>query len=367
MLNRSIISTIFKATLFTFLICFSSLFAGLMTGTKIATPTEMISIENLKIGDLIYGYDAESHNFPTVIIENIKIILVQSIYLITTEHETIAASSDQLFYEVKSQKFIFAEQLKAGDLFFTKDAQIIKCTNINIKNIPSTVHSLTLTEPHLFFSSEKQILTHNAFPVLVLGIPVAAPVLKLVLSASAIATAFYAEKLVTSLPIFKNHRTKRKQKTYLEFLNRADINESKTILPSSNENTASQGGFDPDPDDPRKKNNNNSKKERIKILETKVRHIFRKEENHFELDTPQNREIIENVANDEKNYLGPNRFGNKWYGKIIKNGKQIWVEVRDNKIINAGINKTPQEYNPISGLSQQFKPVKIRKLMQCNK
>ncbi len=55
--------------------------------------------------------------------------------------------------------------------------------------------------------------------------------------------------------------------------------------------------------------------------------------------TPENEKLVYDVANDPKCYLGPDKRGHHWYRKILKNGKQVWTEVRNNKIINWGVNE----------------------------
>lgn len=66
------------------------------------------------------------------------------------------------------------------------------------------------------------------------------------------------------------------------------------------------------------------------------KHIFRNKKGHLS-DTVENRKLLENTANNNKNYLGKDRYGNEWYQQTLKNGKQLWTEVRNEKIINGGI------------------------------
>ena len=105
---------------------------------------------------------------------------------------------------------------------------------------------------------------------------------------------------------------------------------------------------------------NNSKdqttEQRIKILEDKAPHIFRKASGHLEEDTPENRKIFEDVVNDEQCYLGKCQWGTDWYQKTLDNGKQIWVEVYKNTIRDAGINDEPKCYNSKTGLKELTKP-----------
>ncbi len=97
---------------------------------------------------------------------------------------------------------------------------------------------------------------------------------------------------------------------------------------------------------------NQSQEVKITISENinDIKHIFRESPGHIQKDTPENRQIINDLVNDPKNYAGPDRHNNQWYGRINANGKQIWASVRDNKVKNAGINDIPQPYDPETGL-----------------
>jgi hypothetical protein len=54
--------------------------------------------------------------------------------------------------------------------------------------------------------------------------------------------------------------------------------------------------------------------------------------------------------------LGKDKFGNKWYAQTQNDGTQIWVQARNGKIINGGLNKTPKTFHSETGLSRQMKP-----------
>ena len=97
-------------------------------------------------------------------------------------------------------------------------------------------------------------------------------------------------------------------------------------------------------------------KNKIKIYEKNVTHIFRNSEGHFTEDTPQNRKLLEDVANNKKNFLGLDMRGTEWYAETLNDGKQIWIQVRNGEIRNGGINNSPKIYNSKTGLSSPNKP-----------
>ncbi len=89
----------------------------------------------------------------------------------------------------------------------------------------------------------------------------------------------------------------------------------------------------------------------ITINEDKAGHIFRDSDGHFNSDTPENRDVLEDVSNSSENHLGADKYGNEWYGKTRSDGSQVWTQVRNGKIVNGGVNDVPKVFNDKTGLS----------------
>ena len=87
----------------------------------------------------------------------------------------------------------------------------------------------------------------------------------------------------------------------------------------------------------------------IKFRDDNRQHIFDDREGHF-VDTQRNRDRIVVLVEDLTKYLGDDYHGNWWYAEILPDGKQLWGQTRGEKIINCGLNETPEEYNPRTGL-----------------
>ena len=81
-----------------------------------------------------------------------------------------------------------------------------------------------------------------------------------------------------------------------------------------------------------------------------VKHIFRDAPGHLP-DTPGNRALLLDVANDPAAMLGTDRFGNVWSARTLPDGSQVWVQTRNGVIQNGGLNQTPRVFNPQTGLS----------------
>ena len=91
------------------------------------------------------------------------------------------------------------------------------------------------------------------------------------------------------------------------------------------------------------------------ISDNRATKIFGTREGHVP-DTPSNRATIGRVVNTEQAYLGMDQFNNKWYAQTEADGRQVWVQVRDDKIWNAGINNKPRAFHPKTGLAAPEKP-----------
>ncbi len=94
--------------------------------------------------------------------------------------------------------------------------------------------------------------------------------------------------------------------------------------------------------------------ESISIPEERIAHIFRNKEGHL-LNTPENHQLLKSVAEDKSAILGKDKFGNIWSATTNQDGTQIWVQIRNGKIINGGLNLRPKFFHPATGLSRPLR------------
>lgn len=95
-------------------------------------------------------------------------------------------------------------------------------------------------------------------------------------------------------------------------------------------------------------------KNKLPSNDAQIKHILRKAEGHIE-DTPENRALLESVANNSENYKGTDMHGNRWYSKMLPDSKQIWVSVKNGIIQNGGINDSEHPWNDNTGYSRNKK------------
>ena len=92
-------------------------------------------------------------------------------------------------------------------------------------------------------------------------------------------------------------------------------------------------------------------KGRIKMPrnDSQLKHIFREDEGHLP-DTPENRKLISDLANDCHYYVGKDKYGNDWHVRLNEDGTQDWVRHQNMVINEGGRNIEPKPWNPKTGL-----------------
>ncbi len=89
---------------------------------------------------------------------------------------------------------------------------------------------------------------------------------------------------------------------------------------------------------------------RLPSDDSQLKHIFRRARGHLE-DTPENRQLLLNLANDEKHHIGKDSYGNDWHYKQLEDGSQLWVSSRNGIIQEGGLNSPPRPWDERTGLN----------------
>ncbi len=101
------------------------------------------------------------------------------------------------------------------------------------------------------------------------------------------------------------------------------------------------------------------KEQQLPKNKAQLSHIFSGKDGHF-VDTPTNRKILYDLANNKSKYVGQDKYGNSWNIEMDKNGKQNWVRYQNGTINEGGQNTTPRSWNGETGLNNN--PVKRRRI-----
>lgn len=102
-------------------------------------------------------------------------------------------------------------------------------------------------------------------------------------------------------------------------------------------------------------------KNRAKVLPengAQIKHTFSGKEGHFD-DTPYNRKLLIDLANDKNKFIGTDKYGNSWNAEINTNGTQNWVRYRNDIINECGQNRIPRNWDNETGYNRN--PFKRRK------
>jgi len=91
---------------------------------------------------------------------------------------------------------------------------------------------------------------------------------------------------------------------------------------------------------------------------SQINHIFGRCEGHIS-DTPENRKMLTDLANDKNKLIGTDKYGNSWNAEITSDGSQNWVRYQGGTINEGGRNSTPRTWNDETGYNNN--PVKRRK------
>jgi hypothetical protein len=72
-----------------------------------------------------------------------------------------------------------------------------------------------------------------------------------------------------------------------------------------------------------------------------IDHIFRDAPGHLIDDTFDNRQLLQNAVSSE-NFVRTDQWGNQWFARLLEDGTEVWVKVRNGVIQNGGVNQVPR-------------------------
>lgn len=103
-------------------------------------------------------------------------------------------------------------------------------------------------------------------------------------------------------------------------------------------------------------------KGKIKLPEnnSQLKHIFRKAKGHLE-DSPENRKLLVDLANDKRFHKGKDKYGNDWNIRNNADGTQDWVRSMKQTINEGGRNLHQIKWNHETGLYKNITEILRRK------
>lgn len=97
-------------------------------------------------------------------------------------------------------------------------------------------------------------------------------------------------------------------------------------------------------------------KEKIKLPknDAQLKHIFREEKGHLP-DTPENRKLLLDLANQKEYHQGKDCHGNDWHVRLNEDGTQDWVRSMNQTINEGGKNISPITWDEETGLYRNIR------------
>lgn len=83
--------------------------------------------------------------------------------------------------------------------------------------------------------------------------------------------------------------------------------------------------------------------------DSQLKHIFEERAGHLP-DTPDNRKLLEELANNKDRYRGKDKYGNDWNIRLNDDGTQDWVRSQHQVINEGGRNIEPRPWDDETGL-----------------
>ena len=341
-----------------FLLSFVINAEGFIAGTPVKTPTGYGEIQDIKVGDSVLSCDSKNHCVEREVTQTFQ--KTANGYLeIRIGNSLIGVDENHLFYSPQTTNWILANDLTSLTTLMNTSYKTPQVKEIRYVLKKVILYNLSVAEHHNFYVSHDDILVHNIIgivfvigPALTIIIPeIVATIGIAVIGTAAVAPiAIGAGKLLASAihaatstshsrPYESHQENAKAPKASAE--NQYDGKKEKADGPKDSK------GPEPSPNFNKfKKEESSESNEKPKIVFSEkggqIKHIFRKAEGHVE-DTPENRKMILDTANEPHNYIGTDKDKTDWYQKPLPSGKQVWVQVWGSQVNNAGVNDRPRD------------------------
>jgi len=153
-----------------FISLFTTIYTGVLEGELIKTTRGLIPVEHIKVGDGLYSYNNQN-NLVSSTVTHIYSTVINKIYVIELDKGILLALPHQQFYDPVARTWVYAKNITQNSILL--DAQLehhhcCNCYTLNSNTIK--VYYLSVTQPHNFFVSKSEILTHNGLPLVALGL-----------------------------------------------------------------------------------------------------------------------------------------------------------------------------------------------------
>jgi hypothetical protein len=127
----------------------------------VSTVNGLVPIEQIEIGNLLYGYDFKSKkNVLKPVIELFKNFAEKYVKLHTPEG-SVEATGGHRFWIPQAEKWVNANQLEVGMQFVNNNGSLVPLIKTEIVEQNAPTYNLEVADVHNYFVGIDQILSHN--------------------------------------------------------------------------------------------------------------------------------------------------------------------------------------------------------------
>ena len=133
-----------------------------IAGTLVATETGYVTIENIKVGDLVWAHDPETGETALKpVVQTFRNETTEWIH-VTVNGETLTCTPEHPFY-VPKKGWTSAIDLRAGDILVMLNGEYVVVEQVQheLLESPETTYNFEVEDYHTYYVGEKSVLVHN--------------------------------------------------------------------------------------------------------------------------------------------------------------------------------------------------------------
>ena len=133
-----------------------------IAGTLVATETGYVTIENIKVGDLVWVHDPETGETALKpVVQTFRNETTEWIH-VTVKGETLTCTPEHPFY-VPKKGWTSAIDLRAGDILVMLNGEYVVVEQVQheLLESPETTYNFEVEDFHTYYVGDEPVLVHN--------------------------------------------------------------------------------------------------------------------------------------------------------------------------------------------------------------
>ena len=133
-----------------------------IAGTLVATETGYVTIENIKVGDLVWAHDPETGETALKpVVQTFRNETAEWIH-VTVNGETLTCTPEHPFY-VPKKGWTSAVDLRAGDILVMLNGEYVVVEQVQheLLESPETTYNFEVEDYHTYYVGNTEVLVHN--------------------------------------------------------------------------------------------------------------------------------------------------------------------------------------------------------------